>query len=668
MGGPPQRTATPPPAADLPQTGKPSEGADQQKNQRAGPPGMAASGSGEAPTASQPGTEPEEPAPDAEHDAGLPTPSAHEAQHAGRADAAPLATPAHHSDASTPGEAPPLGPPETCPKSESREAIPDTPPRAADRETWPGGHNHNEDPLDAFMESCMTHLHADPALAALRVRLEPRRDHTEGTPLAVSCKAHLQRNYTALGTTEHATAADDRPATASGAADECPDERGGPGSGTRVEAGTNTASEPGGQPPGTAPSWEQGHLDNTRLEGDTRHPSDHAEQAAAQDLGLWIDGLTTEGQFALAIRIRWLRTSQSRYLEEGTRTMTDITFGHRTGHTPHATMDLPSQWHYVATRLMAHMGAYSPDEMNRQHWQGHQRAALHICTTIQRHNVWDIPGSPGYQGHASGHRRPRSQEVPEPPRQAARRNSPERHQGPAGGVDFPSGTYRSPLRPFAQRRGQGSPHAPGAQGGAPQRHQETRNPGRSRRRSHTPPPAAQRVVFHENTNRGHGGPKTSTPNGHHLPPIPHAGPRGPARNGRTVPPFPRQPSERDRQRFTRTPDGQQAEGPVHPPPPSQDRRPADYRGDSTPRTHGQRNRRTTKGLHKGWGDNPPNAPPRERDAMTPVPDTGSGHPTEWACTPRGSPPQLQHSHSIEARGPHRINGSTTRAARERTPK
>ena len=42
---------------------------------------------------------------------------------------------------------------------------------------------------------------------------------------------------------------------------------------------------------------------------------------------------------------------------EGTRTMADITFGHLTGHTPPATMDHPGQWHSVATRLMAHMGA-----------------------------------------------------------------------------------------------------------------------------------------------------------------------------------------------------------------------------------------------------------------------------------------------------------------------
>ena len=132
--------------------------------------------------------------------------------------------------------------------------------------------------------------------------------------------------------------------------------------------------------------------------------------------------------------------------------MVDITFGHRAAHAPPATMDHPGQWHYVATRLMAHMGAYSPDKMNGLHWLWHQRAALRIRTAMQRHNISAIPWSPGYLGHASGRRRPGSQEVPDTPRQAARHNSPGRHQGRPPGVDSPSGTYRSPLRPFALRR------------------------------------------------------------------------------------------------------------------------------------------------------------------------------------------------------------------------
>ena len=89
-------------------------------------------------------------------------------------------------------------------------------------------------------ESCRSDPHADPAPAAPRVRREPRRDHTEGTLLTVSHRAHLQRHYTALGKTEHATAADDGPATASGAADQAPDERSAQGSRSRVEAGSNT--------------------------------------------------------------------------------------------------------------------------------------------------------------------------------------------------------------------------------------------------------------------------------------------------------------------------------------------------------------------------------------------------------------------------------------------
>ena len=69
-----------------------------------------------------------------------------------------------------------------------------------------------------------------------------------------------------------------------------------------MEAGTNTASEPTGPLPGTVPPWGRGHLDYARLEGDASRPSDHANQAA-QDLGLWIDRLTTEEQLGLAVRI-----------------------------------------------------------------------------------------------------------------------------------------------------------------------------------------------------------------------------------------------------------------------------------------------------------------------------------------------------------------------------
>ena len=116
----------------------------------------------------------------------------------------------------------------------------------------------------------------------------------------------------------------------------------------------------------------------------------------AGDLDLWIDRITTGEQLTLAVSIRWLLTSRSRHLKEGTHTMADVTFGHRAEpHAPPTTMDHPGEWHYVANRLMAHMRTYSPDEMNRLHWLWHQRAALRIRAAMQRHNIWAIPGSPG---------------------------------------------------------------------------------------------------------------------------------------------------------------------------------------------------------------------------------------------------------------------------------
>ena len=259
--------------------------------------------------------------PDAGHEASLHPPSAHGAQPASGADAARLANPAHHADASAPGEAPPRGPPENCAKSKAPETTPDTLRRAADGETSPSGHNRDKDSFDAFMESCMSDPHAVPTPAAPCVRPEPRRNYAEGKPLTMSRQAHLQRNNTALGHTEHATATDDGPAIASGAADQATDERGARGSGTRVEAGTNTASESTGQPPGTAPPWGRGHLDYAGFEGDASQPSDRAEQATAQDLGMWIDRLTTGDQLALTVSIHWLLTSRSRHLREGTRTV-----------------------------------------------------------------------------------------------------------------------------------------------------------------------------------------------------------------------------------------------------------------------------------------------------------------------------------------------------------
>ena len=207
------------------------------------------------------------------------------------------------------------------------------------------------------MESCRGDSHTIPAPAAPRVHPEPRRDQAEDTPLAASRQAHLERDYTAL---RQVTTAGEGQATASGAADRTADECGDPREGARVEAATNTASKPIGAPPGTAPPPGRGHLDYARLEGDVNRPGEQAEQAATQDQGLWVPRTTAGEQLALAVRIRWLLTSRSRHLAEGTSTMADVTFGHQTGHTPPATMDHPGQWHYGATRAKGAYGGLQP--------------------------------------------------------------------------------------------------------------------------------------------------------------------------------------------------------------------------------------------------------------------------------------------------------------------
>ena len=146
----------------------------------------------------------------------------------------------------------------------------------------------------------------------------------------MSNQAHLQRVYAALGArTQHTAATDDRHATASGAADWTPDEppqHSAKGGATRVKTGTNSASEPVEQPLWSNPAWRRGHLDYTRSEGDARRPNTHADQAASQDLDLGITRITAGERLALGVSIRWLPTS--RHLEDGTRTLAGVAFGH----------------------------------------------------------------------------------------------------------------------------------------------------------------------------------------------------------------------------------------------------------------------------------------------------------------------------------------------------
>ena len=149
-----------------------------------------------------------------------------------------------------------------------------------------------------------------------------------------------------------------------------------------MEAATNTASEAIGPPPGTAPPWGRGHLDYASLEGDANRPGEQAELAATRDLGLWVPRLTAGEQLALAVSIRWLLTSRSRHLAEESRTMADVTFGHRTGHTPPATMDHLGQWHYVATRLIR---TYQNVMQRKEEGARRKHSTRHILSTTEKY-------------------------------------------------------------------------------------------------------------------------------------------------------------------------------------------------------------------------------------------------------------------------------------------
>ena len=156
-------------------------------------------------------------------------------------------------------------------------------------------------------------------------------------------------------------------------------------------------------------------------------------------------------------------------------------------------MNNPGQWHYVATRVVGHMGAYSPDKLTDRTGNGTSAqpcASVRPCSSTTSGTFlgpWATKGTP----RATGHHCPRtSRSLPgkTPTGATTRKGLPLWH-------------VQKPLR-----RGPGSPHPSGRQGGTPEQRQETRNPSRSRCRSGTPPPAARRVVFHEDTDRDNGGP------------------------------------------------------------------------------------------------------------------------------------------------------------------
>ena len=288
--------------------------------------------------------------------------------------------------------------------------------------------------------------------------------------------------------------------------------------------------------------------------------------------------------------------------------MADITLGHQTGHMPPATMDHPGQWHYVATRLMAHMGAYSPDEMNGLHWQWYSAppcASVRPCRTmisgksLGHRATKDTPQATGGRGpktsrSLSGRRHavtPRNAHGGHdqgwvPPLAHTEAPCDRSPRGEARAVLTPRGCKAS-RQNNAERQGTLADPVAAAARRLPRRGESS----------------SLRVWTGTK-----GAPANPTPSGHHLPPIPDAGPRGPAPNGRISPPFSRQWSASSRQRFTRARAGQRTEHPARPPSPSHRQRPTHCRGDDTPRTRDQGSLRPTQGVRKGPGDSPPHSP------------------------------------------------------------
>ena len=113
-----------------------------------------------------------------------------------------------------------------------------------------------------------------------------------------------------------------------------------------------------------APPWGQENLDYAKSEEDAHHPSAEADRAAALDLCLWLPRTSNTEQLGLQVRTQW-RLQDIQHIMNGTRTMADIFFDHPRGrHSPVPTMGHPSQWSYVATCLMVHMGAYTREHLD----------------------------------------------------------------------------------------------------------------------------------------------------------------------------------------------------------------------------------------------------------------------------------------------------------------
>ena len=188
-------------------------------------------------------------------------------------------------------------------------------------------------------------------------------------------------------------------------------------------------------------------------------------------------------------------------------------------------------------------------------------------------------------------------------------------------------------------------------------------------RSRTMPRGARRVVFHEDTDRRHGGHNDIHTQRASSTTDPRRRSKRPRNEQTHIPTVPT-PAERERQAALHTGPHQAADrgsssSATSLPGSVAGRRPGGQHATDTRPREPAADERPAQGV----GEQPPlHPPPRGRGAMTLVPDTGTGHPTNGARAPRGSPPQLQHGQTAGALRTHHNNRSTTRAAQERMQK
>ena len=223
---------------------------------------------------------------------------------------------------------------------------------------------HDDESFAAFMASCRDGaLATGPATPSAPRHTAHNREPTSPTwdPVSASHQAHLRRNYAALRPVAavHATTAGDSHAGGQPSEVPCqnPHAQDEPTHEVSTPAAGTISESTGRMPPQVAQPWGQESLDYAQSEGDAGRPGAEADRSAALDLDLWLPRTPDVEQLTIQVRTRGV-LRDIHHIINRSRTMAEVIFNHHEGqHSPPPTVEHPSQWPYVVTRLMAYMGA-----------------------------------------------------------------------------------------------------------------------------------------------------------------------------------------------------------------------------------------------------------------------------------------------------------------------